>query len=182
MGGRGLNGTRPAFAQGLRRGSFARSRTKAGAGGGTRTHTMLPSRDFKSLASTSSATSACLLEFGFLARLLVRWKQVIFAEDTLFQQFSAADGKAALCFDRSCSKTPRCFPCHPGKASIRTPAAALGNLNLIRLRKSDVRSLLLPEIVTRRHRVGPAFARNSALRLCPDGRHRVIGVRRSRQI
>jgi hypothetical protein len=30
----------------------------AGAGGGTRTHTTLPSRDFKSLASTSSATSA----------------------------------------------------------------------------------------------------------------------------
>src|SRR5665213_651883 len=29
-----------------------------GAGGGTRTHTTLPSRDFKSLASTSSATSA----------------------------------------------------------------------------------------------------------------------------
>ena len=34
------------------------SRAKAGAGGGTRTHTTLPSRDFKSLASTSSATSA----------------------------------------------------------------------------------------------------------------------------
>src|SRR5260370_12327534 len=31
---------------------------KTGAGGGTRTHTTLPSRDFKSLASTSSATSA----------------------------------------------------------------------------------------------------------------------------
>jgi hypothetical protein len=34
---------------------------KIGAGGGTRTHTTLPSRDFKSLASTSSATSASLI-------------------------------------------------------------------------------------------------------------------------
>ena len=34
------------------------SRAKPGAGGGTRTHTTLPSRDFKSLASTNSATSA----------------------------------------------------------------------------------------------------------------------------
>ena len=33
-------------------------RWRIGAGGGTRTHTTLPSRDFKSLASTSSATSA----------------------------------------------------------------------------------------------------------------------------
>src|SRR6185437_880299 len=33
-------------------------RAKRGAGGGTRTHTTLPSRDFKSLASTNSATSA----------------------------------------------------------------------------------------------------------------------------
>ena len=33
-------------------------RASPGAGGGTRTHTTLPSRDFKSLASTSSATSA----------------------------------------------------------------------------------------------------------------------------
>ena len=36
-----------------------------GAGGGTRTHTTLPSRDFKSLASTSSATSAPLFHNGF---------------------------------------------------------------------------------------------------------------------
>src|SRR3954454_19594647 len=33
-------------------------RAGVGAGGGTRTHTTLPSRDFKSLASTNSATSA----------------------------------------------------------------------------------------------------------------------------
>jgi hypothetical protein len=39
---------------------------KRGAGGGTRTHTTLPSRDFKSLASTSSATSALLICIGFL--------------------------------------------------------------------------------------------------------------------
>jgi hypothetical protein len=38
---------------------------KRGAGGGTRTHTMLPSRDFKSLASTSSATSALLISIAF---------------------------------------------------------------------------------------------------------------------
>src|SRR3954469_8885286 len=37
-----------------------------GAGGGTRTHTTLPSRDFKSLASTSSATSASLICIAFL--------------------------------------------------------------------------------------------------------------------
>src|SRR5271154_2373081 len=37
-----------------------------GAGGGTRTHTTLPSRDFKSLASTSSATSALLISIAFL--------------------------------------------------------------------------------------------------------------------
>src|SRR5712664_567292 len=36
-----------------------------GAGGGTRTHTTLPSRDFKSLASTSSATSALLISIAF---------------------------------------------------------------------------------------------------------------------
>src|SRR6266566_9142432 len=36
-----------------------------GAGGGTRTHTTLPSRDFKSLASTSSATSALLIPLAF---------------------------------------------------------------------------------------------------------------------
>ena len=41
------------------------SRVKAGAGGGTRTHTTLPSRDFKSLASTSSATSALLIPLAF---------------------------------------------------------------------------------------------------------------------
>src|SRR5437879_918072 len=41
------------------------SRAKAGAGGGTRTHTTLPSRDFKSLASTNSATSACLISIAF---------------------------------------------------------------------------------------------------------------------
>src|SRR6266852_4439237 len=39
-----------------------------GAGGGTRTHTTLPSRDFKSLASTSSATSAPLFLIGFSPR------------------------------------------------------------------------------------------------------------------
>src|SRR5437016_5355788 len=33
---------------------------------GTRTHTTLPSRDFKSLASTSSATSASLISIAFL--------------------------------------------------------------------------------------------------------------------
>jgi len=38
-----------------------------GAGGGTRTHTTLPSRDFKSLASTSSATSASLILHSFLS-------------------------------------------------------------------------------------------------------------------
>ena len=37
-----------------------------GAGGGTRTRTTLPSRDFKSLASTSSATSASLISLTFL--------------------------------------------------------------------------------------------------------------------
>jgi hypothetical protein len=37
-----------------------------GAGGGTRTRTMLPSRDFKSLASTNSATSALLIPIAFL--------------------------------------------------------------------------------------------------------------------
>jgi hypothetical protein len=43
--------------------SGAKSNTvfQNGAGGGTRTHTTLPSRDFKSLASTSSATSASLI-------------------------------------------------------------------------------------------------------------------------
>ncbi len=40
-------------------------RAKLGAGGGTRTHTTLPSRDFKSLASTSSATSALLIPLAF---------------------------------------------------------------------------------------------------------------------
>jgi hypothetical protein len=44
------------------------SNEKAGAGGGTRTHTTLPSRDFKSLASTSSATSAPLFLIGFSSR------------------------------------------------------------------------------------------------------------------
>ena len=39
---------------------------KRGAGGGTRTRTTLPSRDFKSLASTSSATSALLNFHSFL--------------------------------------------------------------------------------------------------------------------
>src|SRR5882724_5419628 len=39
----------------------ATAQTDTGAGGGTRTHTTLPSRDFKSLASTSSATSASLI-------------------------------------------------------------------------------------------------------------------------
>ena len=42
-------------------------RAKRGAGGGTRTHTTLPSRDFKSLASTSSATSAMLISLAFSA-------------------------------------------------------------------------------------------------------------------
>src|SRR5262245_43181592 len=41
---------------------------KAGAGGGSRTHTTLPSRDFKSLASTSSATSAFAGSGRYLAR------------------------------------------------------------------------------------------------------------------
>src|SRR3981189_738416 len=41
------------------------AQTDTGAGGGTRTHTTLPSRDFKSLASTSSATSAPLFLKGF---------------------------------------------------------------------------------------------------------------------
>src|SRR4030081_336778 len=39
--------------------------TSIGAGGGTRTHTTVPSSDFKSLASTSSATSAPLVSQGF---------------------------------------------------------------------------------------------------------------------
>src|ERR1700722_11099840 len=43
------------------------ARAKRGAGGGTRTHTTLPSSDFKSLASTSSATSATLIHLAFLA-------------------------------------------------------------------------------------------------------------------
>jgi hypothetical protein len=38
-----------------------------GAGGGTRTHTTLPSRDFKSLASTSSATSARSMSIRYRA-------------------------------------------------------------------------------------------------------------------
>jgi hypothetical protein len=45
-------GIRPAMRASLR------IQENPGAGGGTRTHTTLPSRDFKSLASTSSATSA----------------------------------------------------------------------------------------------------------------------------
>ena len=44
------------------------AQTDTGAGGGTRTHTTLPSRDFKSLASTSSATSAPLFLIGFSPR------------------------------------------------------------------------------------------------------------------
>ena len=47
---------------------ICRSAPAVGAGGGTRTHTTLPSRDFKSLASTSSATSAPLFLIGFLPR------------------------------------------------------------------------------------------------------------------
>ena len=46
----------------------ATAQTDTGAGGGTRTHTTLPSRDFKSLASTSSATSAPLFLIGFSPR------------------------------------------------------------------------------------------------------------------
>src|SRR5207237_7902122 len=42
-----------------------------GAGGGSRTHTTLPSRDFKSLASTSSATSA----FGSPDQLLTAFSR-----------------------------------------------------------------------------------------------------------
>src|ERR1700704_7111665 len=49
-----------------------------GAGGGTRTHTTLPSRDFKSLASTSSATSAPFVFQGFL-----RFGQRMFCKKTL---------------------------------------------------------------------------------------------------
>jgi hypothetical protein len=48
--------------------SIAMTIHKHGAGGGTRTHTTLPSRDFKSLASTSSATSAPLFLIGFSPR------------------------------------------------------------------------------------------------------------------
>ena len=51
----GLNGSKPLRDQ----------RICFGAGGGTRTHTTLPSRDFKSLASTSSATSATLISIAF---------------------------------------------------------------------------------------------------------------------
>jgi type IV secretory pathway VirB10-like protein len=46
----------------------AQGKWRLGAGGGTRTHTTLPSRDFKSLASTNSATSASLISIGFLPR------------------------------------------------------------------------------------------------------------------
>jgi hypothetical protein len=48
-------------------------RPTRGAGGGSRTHTTLPSRDFKSLASTSSATSALVQEIRRLARFLGKW-------------------------------------------------------------------------------------------------------------
>ena len=52
-------GHKPAFACRLRRGSLHSLRERRLVRAvGTRTHTTLPSRDFKSLASTSSATSA----------------------------------------------------------------------------------------------------------------------------
>ena len=67
-------------------------RSAVGAGGGTRTHTTLPSRDFKSLASTSSATSAPLFLIGFLPR-------------------------SNECFPGQCSRFPKrcktCSPCVP---------------------------------------------------------------------
>src|SRR5262249_35745216 len=49
------------------RGLVDESRAELGAGGGTRTHTTLPSRDFKALASTHSATSASLISIAFLS-------------------------------------------------------------------------------------------------------------------
>ena len=45
----------------------------SGAGGGTRTHTTLPSRDFKSLASTSSATSAFGRQIKYLSNFPEKW-------------------------------------------------------------------------------------------------------------
>jgi hypothetical protein len=57
---------RELFARGYRQMiSGAKPLVGSGAGGGTRTHTTLPSRDFKSLASTSSATSATLISIAF---------------------------------------------------------------------------------------------------------------------
>ena len=62
-------------------------RAKRGAGGGTRTHTTLPSRDFKSLASTSSATSALLIRISYLRQLFQRRSaQFVTGGDRLPQQ------------------------------------------------------------------------------------------------
>src|SRR5258706_14916104 len=61
MGGREVGGGDIADVAASRCAALVRwreTRFLLGAGGGARTHTTLPSRDFKSLASTSSATSA----------------------------------------------------------------------------------------------------------------------------
>src|SRR5439155_14733493 len=71
-------------------------RAKAGAGGGTRTHTTLPSRDFKSLASTSSATSALARNRRYLARLAAQGKWDILAESSRFQCFRRTSRSAGL--------------------------------------------------------------------------------------
>src|ERR1043166_5781370 len=93
-------------------------RPVCGAGGGTRTHTTLPSRDFKSLASTSSATSA-------------------FSTGSNTYRLSRPNGMRLLCAEKAQPflKAQTFLKAEGGqsKASIRTRAAALANLNLVGL-------------------------------------------------
>src|SRR5882757_8890305 len=137
---------------------------KRGAGGGTRTHTTLPSRDFKSLASTSSATSA----YSSVDQTLSAFVGQVELEVEL--GYSAPDRALRL---RECTVRR--------KASMRTSGPALGNLNVVRLRRSDVR-LLAPAVFAKPCRAGAACARGHAFRLRRHGRHHDIRFCRSRQI
>ena len=113
-------GHKPAFACRLRRGSLHSLRERRLVRAvGLRTHTTLPSRDFKSLASTSSATSAYVHEIRYLARFPAKWN------------WDSAPGPKRVPSLSECARQ--------SKASIPTPAAALGNLNIVRLRRSDDR-------------------------------------------
>src|SRR5882724_7144358 len=116
-----------------------------GAGGGTRTHTTLPSRDFKSLASTSSATSAY---------------------SSTDQTLSAFAGEVELGYSAP-DRALRLRECTVrSKASMRTSGPALGNLNVVRLRRSDVCLLVpSPAVFAKPCRAGAACARGRAFRL-----------------